>query len=197
MSRPVGILLAAGQSRRFGSDKLLQPLPDGTPLALAAAENLRLALPETVAVVAKADGAVAGLLRAAGIPVVVNPGAEAGMGTSIACGVRARDSAAGWVIALADMPFIRPETIAAIAATLVDEHVIGAPAYAGKRGHPVGFGAAYRDALLKLDGDVGARGIVQAHAHRLRRVPTDDPGVLRDIDRPEDFQNLHRWRRSG
>lgn len=188
MSRPVGVLLAAGQSRRFGSDKLLQPLPDGTPLALAAAANLRLALPDTVAVVAHADAAVAGLLRAAGIPVVVNAGAEAGMGTSIACGVRARDPAAGWVIALADMPFIRPDTIAAIAATLVDEHVIGAPGYAGRRGHPVGFGAAWREALLKLDGDVGARGIVQANADRLCLVPTDDPGVLRDIDRPEDLE---------
>lgn len=188
MSRPLGILLAAGRSRRFGSDKLLQPLPDGTPLAVAAAASLRTALPETVAVVARADSAVAGLLRTAGIPVVVNPGAEAGMGTSIACGVRARDSAAGWVIALADMPFIRPDTIAAIAATLADEHVIGAPEYAGRRGHPVGFGAAYRDALLKLDGDVGARGVVQAHADRLCLVPTDDPGVLCDIDRPEDLE---------
>ncbi|MAT65288.1 MAG: molybdopterin-guanine dinucleotide biosynthesis protein MobA [Gammaproteobacteria bacterium] len=190
MSRPVGVLLAAGQSRRFGSDKLLRPLPDGTPLALAAAANLRLALPDTVAVVAHADAAVAGLLRAAGIPVVVNAGAEAGMGSSIACGVRARDPVAGWVIALADMPFIRPDTIAAIAATLADEHVIAAPGYAGRRGHPVAFGRAYRDALLKLDGDVGARGIVQAHADRLCLMPTDDPGVLRDIDRPADLETV-------
>ncbi|RRQ22803.1 nucleotidyltransferase family protein [Thiohalobacter thiocyanaticus] len=187
MSRPVGILLAAGQSRRFGTDKLLHPLPDGTPLALAAAKNLCLALPETVAVVAQADSAVAGLMRNAGIPVVVNAGAEDGMGTSIACGVRACDPVAGWVIALADMPFIEPETIVRVAAALTDKQVIAAPAYVGRRGHPVGFGAGYYEALAQLVGDRGARGIVQEHRDRLHLVPTDDPGVLRDIDRREDL----------
>lgn len=189
MSAPVtGILLAAGRSRRFGADKLVHPLADGTPMVLAAATHLRQAVPETVAVVADADCAVAALLQKAGMQVVVNAGAAAGMGTSIVCGVNASSEASAWVIALADMPFIQPDTIAAVAAALDSEHVIGAPMYRGQRGHPVGFGSAYRDALLGLDGDTGARGILEVHADRLLLVPTDDPGVLRDIDRPVDLE---------
>jgi molybdenum cofactor cytidylyltransferase len=183
-----GILLAAGQSRRFGSDKLLHPLADGTPLVLAAATHLRQAVSEAIAVVADADCAVAALLQQAGMQVVVNAGATAGMGTSIACGVSASSEASAWVIALADMPFIQPDTIAAVAAALDSKHVIGAPMYMGRRGHPVAFGSAYRDALLGLDGDTGARGILEVHADRLSLVATDDPGVLRDIDRPADLK---------
>ena len=193
MSRPVtGILLAAGRSRRFGADKLLHPLSDGTPMALAAAAHLQRALPDVLVVVADADSVVAELMRAEAIRVVVNPRAETGMGSSIAAGVGAAPAAAGWLIALADMPFIQPDTIAAVAGSLDSEHVIGAPVYAGRRGHPVGFGSAYREALLGLAGDTGARGILEAHAERLRTVSTADPGVLCDIDRPADLQDALR-----
>lgn len=183
-----GILLAAGQSRRFGSDKLLHSLPDGTPMVLAAARHLRQAVPDVIAVVAEADSSVAGQLRVEGVSVVVNGRAETGMGSSIAAGIRAAERASGWVIALADMPFLQPDTIAAVAATLASEHVIGAPMYGGRRGHPVGFGSAYREALLRLDGDAGARSLLEAYADRLCLVDTDDSGVLHDIDRPADLE---------
>ena len=183
-----GILLAAGQSRRFGADKLMQPLADGSPLAVAAARHLHQAVPDTLVVVDSAGSALAARLRDEGVQVVVNARAAAGMGTSIAAGVAAAAQASGWVIALGDMPFIEPETIARVAAALTGEHVIGAPVYRGQRGHPVAFGRDYRDLLLQLDGDTGARRILKACPSRLFPVPTNDPGVLRDIDRPADLE---------
>src|SRR6267142_1358457 len=115
-----GILLAAGYSKRFGSNKLLQALPAGapeagTPIALAAAKHLLEALPESIAVVRPRAQKLARILRDAGCSTVVCKNAGEGMGTSLAAGVRSAADADGWIIALADMPFIRPDTIRAVA----------------------------------------------------------------------------------
>ena len=181
------ILLAAGTSRRFGADKRLHPLVDGTPMALAAARHLAEALPGALAVIGEADKLLADLLTAAGLAVTCCPKAHRGMGASLAWGVAQRPEADGWLIALADMPFIRPATLSRVAEALAGPAAIAAPVFDGKRGHPVAFGAAYREALLDLDGDRGGRDLLANHPDRLRLVPCDDPGVLRDIDRMADL----------
>lgn len=99
----------------------------------------------------------------------------------------ARPDAAGWLVALADMPFIQPDTLHRVAAALADGAELAAPVFNGQRGHPVGFAARWRDALLALQGDEGARALVGANRLSMRRIATDDPGVLRDVDRPEDL----------
>jgi molybdenum cofactor cytidylyltransferase len=185
--RPRGILLAAGASSRFGANKLLQPLPDGTPIALASARNLLQALPGALAVLRPGSEVLQGLLLEAGCQVSVCPDAELGMGHSLAHAVAASAEARGWVVALADMPYIRPQTTGAIADKVEQGALIVAPAYCGKRGHPVGFAAMLRSEMLALRGDEGARGVVQRHAASLQLIEVDDPGVLRDIDRPADL----------
>lgn len=175
------ILLAAGVSRRFGTNKLLHPLPDGTPIGLAAARNLALAMPGALAIV-NGDDALAGMLRDAGLRTGVCPQAMQGMGASLAWGVAATAEAEGWLVALADMPFIAPSTIARVAALISHGAAIAAPVYQGQRGHPVAFGSDYRQALLALTGDTGARGLLQRHGQCVRLLSCDDPGVLRDID---------------
>jgi molybdenum cofactor cytidylyltransferase len=180
------VLLAAGVASRFGADKLLHPLPDGAPLALRSARNLVAALPRSVAVVRDADGVLAGHLRAAGLGIAPCARCAEGMGASLACGVAAA-RADGWIIALADMPFVRPDTIARVAAALVRGAPIAAPAFHGRRGHPVGFGRRFRDELLALSGDTGARGVLAAHPGDIMLLDCDDAGVLRDIDVPQDL----------
>lgn len=189
----VGVLLAAGIGRRYDPTgeqlKLLQVAPGSPsrqPMAVAALRNLRAALPEVVAVVRPVDGEqqrrLHQLLATDGARLVVCPDADSGMGHSIACGVRARGDAAGWVIALADMPAVSPATIVAVRDALARGHATVAPTCRGQRGHPVGFGRACREELLALAGDAGARRVLTAHPPLLLEV--DDPGCLLDIDTP-------------
>lgn len=185
--RICGILLAAGAAKRFGGGKLLHPLGDGTPLGVASARNLLAALSDVVAVVRPGDDALARLLASAGCEVTVCAGAVRGMGASLAHAVAARRDAGGWVIALADMPSIQPASIAAVARAIEAGAALAAPVYQGQRGHPVGIGGGFRDALLGLDGDAGARDILAAHKDEIALIECDDPGVLLDIDRRADI----------
>lgn len=182
-----GVLLAAGNASRFGGEKLLCPLPDGVPLGIAAAAKLGRAIQTNVAVVRRGDVALRARLRTLGFEVVVNPGAHMGMGTSIAVGVGAARRAAGWLIALADMPWINPATIREVGSRLEAGASVVAPVYQGKRGHPVGFSNKWADQLLGLSGDKGAQGLIAAAGDEVELFHTDDPGVLLDVDLPKDI----------
>jgi molybdenum cofactor cytidylyltransferase len=191
----IGILLAAGFSRRFGAaDKLLQILPDGRPIALAAAENLIKAIPLTIAVLRPENTALANLLKNAGLKIVFCGTQETEMADSLSAAVhysaQFSESSVGFVIALADMPYIKPDTIEAIVHALNSGAAIVAPVYQGKRGHPVGFCAKFRNQLEQLTGDEGARAILKRHADQIELLECNDPGVLADIDTPQDLTTL-------
>jgi molybdenum cofactor cytidylyltransferase len=85
------------------------------------------------------------------------------------------------------MPSILPATIRSIAAAVDARDAIAAPAYHDTRGHPVVFGASHLPALGRCTGDRGATGLLATHA--LTLVPTEDPGVLADIDTPADLDH--------
>lgn len=181
---PVGILLAAGRSKRFGTNKLLYPLHDGTPMAVACARPLCAVLPEVIAVVEDIHQEVATLLRAEGVHVIANPRACQGMGTSIACSVAASVAARGWIVALADMPFLSEAVIRTVLTGLERGADIVAPVYQGKRGHPVGFSNRHAESLMQLDTDAGARAILAANRESLELIEVQEQGVIIDIDEP-------------
>ena len=181
------ILLAAGSGSRFGGDKLLHPLPDGTAIGIAAARNLLAAVPDVIAVVRPGDFPLADLLEQEGCRVIICPHAARGMGASLAHGVAACRGADGWLIALADMPLIKSTTIETIARGLEAGRELVAPVYQGTRGHPVGLSKRFGAQLLALDGDAGARDIIAANRNELALLECDDPGILHDIDRREDL----------
>ena len=184
----VAILLAAGSATRFGSDKLLHALPHEVPIAVQAARHLRVVFEGNVlAVVRPGSQQLSDRLRAEGCQVVVCENAAEGMGASLACAAKAAPDAGGFVVALADMPFIRSSTIAAVRDALAAGAPLVAPYFRARRGHPVGISAKYRSELLALRGDEGARKIVAANEAGLVKIPVGDPGVLRDIDTPQDL----------
>lgn len=184
----VAILLAAGSATRFGSDKLLHALPHDVAIAVQAARHLRIVFEENiVAVVRPGAKKLADILRSEGCRVVVCDKAAEGMGASLACAVKAAGDAQGFVVALADMPFIRSSTIAAVRDALAAGAPLAAPYFRARRGHPVGLSAKFRPALEALVGDEGARKIVAMEEKNLVKIPVGDPGVIRDIDTPGDL----------
>ena len=191
-----GILLAAGSGVRFGGPKLLAQLPPrdegGECVGVVACRHLIAAIPDVIAVVRSDDAALAGALGAAGAQVVRCDKAGDGMGASLACGVLAMSQAAGWVVALADMPWIAPESIARVAAAIATGAQVAAPFHRGERGHPVGFGRACYAELAALSGDIGARAVIAAHRDALVRIDVDDSGILRDVDAPADLAGATR-----
>jgi len=187
LSGIVGLLLAAGSGTRFGSDKLRHALPHGVEMAVQSARHLKGEVGRVVAVVRPGAGELARQLENEGCQVVVCDNAAEGMGASLACAARAAGRAEGYLIALADMPFIRRSTIGGVRDALATGAPLAAPYFRARRGHPVGIAGRFYDDLLLLRGDEGAKSLLNKHEDLLVKVPIGDPGVLRDIDRPEDL----------
>jgi molybdenum cofactor cytidylyltransferase len=188
------ILLAAGSASRFGSDKLLHLLPHGVPIAVQAARHLRAVFDGKVfAVVRPEANALTDLLREEGCEVVPCERAADGMGASLACAIRAvhavpaAGAVDGYLVALADMPFIRPSSIAAVRDELAKGAALVAPYFRARRGHPVGISSRFREELVQLKGDEGAKQLLADRAADIVKVAVGDPAVLRDIDTPGDL----------
>jgi molybdenum cofactor cytidylyltransferase len=184
-----GVLLCGGVASRFGSNKLLAVPAGGAPqapLAVLAARNLIAGAGNALAVVRPGERALRSALEAAGCVVMESERCREGIGASLATAVAATRDADGWIVALGDMPFIRPATIEAVRAQLELGALIAAPVHgaSGERGHPVGFASTLRDELQSLRGDLGARSVIQRHHDELVPVPVDDAGILVDIDTP-------------
>lgn len=188
----MGLLLAAGRGRRFDPtgrhDKLRELMPDGRTVAVTSAENLLRAVPRVVAIVRPHASALALELMRIGCEILICENADDGMAASLVAGLGHTASASGWVIALADMPYVQTATIGALVAALERGADIAVPTCRGRRGNPVAFGPTHLPDLLRLDGDQGARSLLKQFA--VTDIPVDDPGVHQDIDAPADLQRL-------
>ena len=186
------VLLAAGESTRFGDKNKLLAEIHGDPIVRHATEPLCTAIPgEVVAVVGHDETAVRACLDDLPVSFRSNPAYEAGQSTSVRAGVRearARDWV-GTVFVLGDMPFISPDSIDALVKNYVDgAGSILAAAYEGTRGNPVLFDEKHYETLTDVTGDVGGRQLVETHPESAL-VETNDPGVLRDIDEQSDLSS--------
>lgn len=186
----VALILAAGRASRFGSDKRQAEGPWQGKL-LHHVLSLYRPLFSSLAVVTGPDDAFgADACRMFGADQVINPEAELGMGGSLACGASWLDSqeAACAVIGLADMPFISPATIAAVAAEGVRSGQPALPVFRGQLGFPRALPAALFPALRALSGDRGASSLVDWK--EAARLDVDDAGILQDIDTQADMSRF-------
>lgn len=188
MCEIAAILLCGGAARRFGAHKLLA---GDEPIVARAARHLIEGAGHALAVIPVGDAPLRAVLEPLGCEVLESDRTPRGMGASLAAGVQATAHAAGWIVALGDMPLVRPDTIRRVKRALQEGAALAAPFDAqGRRGHPVGFAAALREELLALDGDMGARELIRRRADALERLRLDDPGIFVDIDTPEDLREL-------
>lgn len=199
--RLVSLVLAAGSATRFGSDKRQARLPDGRSLLEAVLQTQRAAVPEVWVLTRTGDAFAASLCATLGcrhveVPDAPSesgaPGEGAGMGRTLSLGLsllsREPDVGAA-LVALADMPWVRPATVEALLAAHRGREdaaaVAIAPVHQGALGHPRVLPRSLWPALLALRDDQGARAAVNWSA--ARRVEVDDPGVLIDVDTPGDL----------
>jgi len=170
-SGPTVLVLASGRGERFaasgGGTHKLQALLAGKPV-----------LAHTLAAVA-----------ASGLPWHLEDAGHPGMGDCIAAAVRATPDASGWLVLPGDLPLVRASTLRAVAHALA-QHAVVVPLYQGARGHPVGFSAACRDAMLELKGEPGAAAVVRAQAalNAVAFIDVLDEGTVTDIDTLQDLQ---------
>ena len=188
----VGVLLAAGTGRRFdptgAQNKLLQLLDNGTPVAVQSAKTLLLAVSKIIAVVHSPE--LARELSFPGCEPLIFAGASQGMGATLAYAaahiVEHYPEAHALLVGLADMPYLKADTVQQVVEQLELGADIVVPVYRGRPGHPVGFAQRHFAALMALQGDTGAR-------HLLREFPVlelalDDPGAVLDIDYVSDLR---------
>ncbi len=198
MSRPVegyvALVLAAGASRRMGEgrNKLLEEI-EGEALVVRVVDAFFDAGIRRVVVGHEAERVRSALAGRPGVELVSNSAWREGMGHSLAAGVRSltiegSEPVSGVLVTVGDLPELPSEVIERV----LEAHradpsprAICLPTHAGRDGHPVLFGADHYAALAVLEGDRGARAIVEANAEQVRRVPVDSDRILRDVDTPE------------
>lgn len=190
-----GLLLAAGGGRRMGGRPKALLADGGRLFVERAAGDLRAAGCARVVVIL---GAAAQEVRAradlSGYTVIDNPGWAAGMGSSLAAGLRAVPSGADAVlVALVDQPGIRADALARVAAACGGRDTLASAAYGGRRGHPVLLGAAHLPEVIRTArGDQGARAYLRQHESRITLVECGDIATPDDIDTPGELRRLQR-----
>ncbi len=191
--RTIGLLLAAGRGRRFdptSPGRKLREQLSGRSIAVHSLDALSKAVDAVIVAVRDLDDEFALAARQSGAKVVQPEDADSGMGHSLAHLARIAIAnyplASTWIVALADMPWIQPDTLRVLLAESLRTNSIVQPHYGGAPGNPVVFPVRFAAELMQCAGDVGARAVLQAHPTQCRALEVDDPGVLRDVDLPED-----------
>jgi molybdenum cofactor cytidylyltransferase len=199
MSAVAAVILAAGRARRFqagpNDSKVLAGLA-GKPLVRHVAEAALASRTRPVFVVTgQAAEKVEALLADLDVIFVRNPDPDAGLSRSLVCGLAALPAdVAGAVILLADMPYVTAaliDRLIAAFATAPREPQAVVPVHAGRRGNPVLLGRAIFAQAMALEGDRGARALLDAPGTDVVECPIDDEAVAIDIDTQEALTKLN------
>lgn len=185
------IILAAGKSSRMGSNKLLLQF-NGKELIRHTLENIiKQGFFEIVVVSGWQSRELESVLIQYPVKVVYNPKYQEGQSTSLK---RALDSISdktlGAFFALGDQPLLKENTIKGLIGTFAEnQNCLVAPYYNGQRGNPVVIPRGLFSKLRDLEGDIGARNLFLGQ-HEIIKFEVDDPGVVLDIDTPEEYEKL-------
>jgi molybdenum cofactor cytidylyltransferase len=186
-----GIILAAGESRRMGSPKALLRYQGKTFIGRICESFLAAGVDELIVVLgARADELQRAIPVHPALRTVVNPRYFQGQLSSLTTGIGALSpESEAAIVNLVDHPLISATTISALLSSFRESPLpIVIASYNGKRGHPVLFSSQVYGELLAAPLDQGAKVVVRKDPSRVRELPLDDPGILADIDTPEDYR---------
>jgi molybdenum cofactor cytidylyltransferase len=206
-----GVILAAGESSRMGSEKALLPwppqaevpqaeVPPGTFLSAAIA-SLHPHTELVLVVVGENEATLAPTIYAAGASLVRNLEPEHGQFSSLQVGLRdvlnrGRDAA---MLTLVDRPPVSSATIEYLHAQFEDAirewKWAVVPEYQGKHGHPIVIGRELLEAFLRAPVTSNARDVQHAHQQHIRYVPVNDPLVTANINTPQEYAAIEQMMR--
>ena len=184
------MVLAAGRSRRMGTQKLLLPYGGKPLIAQVVDELLRSPVDQVFVVIGKDGKPILEAIAGRCMHCVTNTQAEDEMLHSVRCGLKAMpEESAAVMVALGDQPGITADVVAEL---VLSFHATGrgivVPTFEGKRGHPLLFAMHYRDEILTRHEGRGLRGLLEAHPQDVFELEVATSGVLEDIDLPEDYR---------
>ncbi len=184
------IILAAGSSTRFGGCKQLMRLEDKTLLERVLENVSRSTVEQVILVLGAQAETIRKEVPTGGATVVINEAYAEGLSSSLQAGLRVLPSTAeAALIVLADQPFVSPRTLDTVIAEYREHHPAAViPTYNGFRGNPVLVDRSLFGEIMGIRGDIGCRAVFGTHTEKIRKVAVDDPGIVQDIDTPEDFE---------
>jgi molybdenum cofactor cytidylyltransferase len=194
------VVLAAGRSRRMGTQKLLLPVGGQPAIARVVDELLRARIDDVVVVIGADREPIAEALAGRRVRFATNTDPEGEMLGSVRCGLSALPEACEEVlVVLGDHPGITAELIGRLVAAFRDGgRGIAVPTCGGRRGHPLLCSTRYRHEVMSRYDGVGLRGLLDAHPADVLEVPIAAPFVLDDMDTPEDYRRIAaRFRESA
>ncbi|MCB0167535.1 MAG: putative selenium-dependent hydroxylase accessory protein YqeC [Anaerolineae bacterium] len=190
--RSAAVILAAGGSTRFGSPKQLAPWRDKTFIEHVVDTTLASAANPVIVVLGAEVEQCRRLLQHKSVTIVINDRWADGQSTSMQAGLAALPAnVSSALFLLVDLPGVTADVLNAI----IDRHrqtlaPLVWPEFAGRRGNPVLFDRALFAELSHISGDTGGRPVLLAHKDQAERVIVAQPGIIQDVDRPEDLEEL-------
>ena len=185
-----GIILASGYSKRMKEDKLLMEV-NGAKMIELVIESCKESSLDNIILIYRTEE-IKKIGERYNIKTLYNPKAHLGQSEGLKLGVKAAKDSEAYMFLVGDQPFITAKLID----TLIEEYRLNkapivVPYYNCHRGMPTIFSSAFRDELLKVEGDKGGRDIIEKNAALVRKVFIDDKNLGMDIDTPEDFKKLN------
>jgi molybdenum cofactor cytidylyltransferase len=185
------VILAAGRSSRMGAFKPLMPMGHETVIEHVIGVFRTAGITDILVVLGHEADRLNPFLKEHGVRLVVNPDHDRGMFSSVQAGAgRLGDDCRAFFLMPADMPFVRPETLKIMLGAFHESGMdVCRPCYRGKRGHPPLISAKLIKPILTFTESGGMRALLARHQKTSIAVACDDPGILIDLDTPEDFKN--------
>jgi len=181
----------------MGRAKLLLPFGDTTVLGAVLAALRAGGATQVMAVHGPQDRDLQRWAAAHQVETAVNPDPEQGMLSSILCGLRAlggtkslQEARATLLVCPGDLPAITPETVTRVIEAIDRGALLAVPEHRGRRGHPLAVAPSLLSQVPTLDSRIGLRQLLQRNPDAICRVSVDDPGILRDVDTPDEYERL-------